>query len=379
MENHHQSESLSLYILHKTPGIGQERMLILLRHFGSAQASLTASREQLLASGLSPRDADAIYAQYTLSCSDDVFALDWATYSTQGIDVVSIVDPRYPDKLHGLTSAPALLYFRGSLNLLDESSVAVVGSRKFTQYGQQSAMRLSYDLAAAGIVIVSGLALGIDAIAHKATLESRTAGHAHARTIAVLGGGIDDSAIAPRAHYALAHDIISAGGALISIFTPGTAPNKGTFPARNALMALMTDATLIIEAAHKSGTLITADLARDFEKPVFAVPGSIFSSSGVGSNQLISSGHAQLIQSADDVLRVLNIPSSENHHTDSYVPQTEEESIIYALLQEYPNGVSIDKIVRESTLEGGIVSSTLVMLEIDGVIVSLAGGHYTLR
>ncbi len=379
-EKIHHSEIL--HALHKVPSIGQEKILRLLKYFPSPEKVWNAPDAELLRAGLSENDVTAIdLFQKNLKQRKLTPEALWEKYKNQGIGIISITDKEYPSKILQEKNAPAILYYRGDIAITQKPCVAVVGSRKFTTYGKQSASRLSYDLATYGLHIVSGLALGIDGIAHHASLEAArdATPNAYGKAIAVLGGGIDDQTIAPRAHTKLAHDIITSGGLLLSTFAPGVTPNKGTFPARNATMVMLSDAVLIIEAAKSSGTLITAQMAHKTNKKIFAVPGSIFTPSSVGSNHLIASNRATLAQSANDIAQALGVSNSKKKSATTYTPETSQEKAIYETLLKHPNGVLIDKIVRETTLEGAVVSSTLVMMEIQGVTIHLGGGQYALH
>jgi DNA processing protein len=379
-------QSALLYTLHCIPGIGQEKLSRLLRHFENVESIWNACDEEFLSAKISSGDIAAIRAyQENLTATDQSPELLWKKYADQGIHITSILDKDYPQKLRENDNAPVILYYRGDIRIAHEKSVAIVGSRKFTTYGKQAAIRMSFDLATYGIHIISGLALGIDSIAHRATIEAihETSKDGErnketGKTIAVLGGGIDDTTIAPRTHYGLAHDIINTGGVLLSAFAPGTKPSKGTFPARNAVMVILSDATLIVEAQKKSGTLITAEIATEATKKLFAVPGSIFTPSGVGSNQLIASGAATLAQSAQDIANHIGVHHTKNK-PKTYTPASPEQKKVYETLLKYPDGALIDKIVRETTLEGAVVSSTLVMMEIEGVATHLGGGQYAVR
>src|SRR3989338_8213560 len=181
--------------------------------------------------------------------------------------------------LKEIPDAPMILFTRGNYDWADKPLIAIVGTRKFTSYGEQVAERLATDLARAGYVVVSGLAFGIDSIAHKAALE------AGCETLAILGGGIDEASVPPQSHLPLARAGVNSG-ALISEYAPGTKPSEGTFPARDRIIAGMTLGTIIIEAPEKSGALITARLALDYNREVFAVPGSIFSRVSPGPKKL---------------------------------------------------------------------------------------------
>jgi len=372
------NEHVSAHALSTVPGIGAQKLDLLFKHFSSYQSAWESSSKQLLHSGLSQKLTNAlIQARCDTSLQKEKELLD-----KNQITVIMYTDKYFPNTLKETEDHIPLLYVRGNPNILNQPSVAIVGSRKFSPYGQQAASRLAFDLAQAGVQIVSGLALGIDGLAHKGSIEACTIDESAGKTIAVLGGGIDDATIAPRTHLNLARSIIAAGGSLISTYPPGTSPNKGTFPARNAIMASLSKATLVIEAAKDSGTLITAQYAHERNKHVFAVPGSIFAPESVGTHELIASGKAKIMCQASDVLQTLNVNEKmPQQHKSSQVsaPQDPEHAKIFTVLQDNSSGLSIDKIIRLTTLKGATVSQALVIMEIDGIVMHLGGGMYSLK
>ncbi|OGI40222.1 MAG: DNA protecting protein DprA, partial [Candidatus Moranbacteria bacterium RIFOXYB1_FULL_44_23] len=257
---------------------------------------------------------------------------------------------------------------RGNLEILKNKSIAVVGSRKFTEYGQRTTQNLCRDLVRAGLTIVSGLALGIDAIAHRATLA------AEGSTIAVLGTGIDDDTIYPRDNFNLAKDILAKGGTLLTEYPPHTPSLKQNFPARNRIMAGLTLGTLVIEAALDSGSLITAGFALEAGREVFAVPGSIFSPQSAGANFLIKSG-AKLVESATDVLQELNLAERDQPKLQKiYEPKTREEEKVWNTLSSDP--LHVDRLVKLTRLNPATIGSTLATLEIEGVVRNIGGQNY---
>ncbi len=284
---------------------------------------------------------------------------------------VGIITPSsqfYPPQLKEIPSAPAVIYGRGNLEILKNKSIAVVGSRKFTEYGQRTTQNLCRDLVRAGLTIVSGLALGIDAIAHRATLA------AEGSTIAVLGTGIDDDTIYPRDNFNLAKDILAKGGTLLTEYPPHTPSLKQNFPARNRIMAGLTLGTLVIEAALDSGSLITAGFALEAGREVFAVPGSIFSPQSAGANFLIKSG-AKLVESATDVLQELNLAERDQPKLQKiYEPKTREEEKVWNTLSSDP--LHVDRLVKLTRLNPATIGSTLATLEIEGVVRNIGGQNY---
>lgn len=274
----------------------------------------------------------------------------------------------YPKLLKEIYKPPAL-YIRGEFKPSDEFSLAVVGTRRLTSYGQQVAPQIVYDLAKAGLTIVSGLAVGIDTLAHQAALEAK------GRTIAVLGSGIDDKSIYPFCNKKLAQKIIQSG-ALISEFEPGTPPLAQHFPSRNRIISGLSLGVLVIEAGFRSGALITARCALDQDREVFAIPGSIFSEKSQGPNNLIKMG-AKMVIEANDILEELNLSQTiEFIETKKIVPETVEEAKILKLLSHEP--IHIDQLTKQVNLNVSQVNSAIIMMEMKGMIRNLGGMNYVL-
>ena len=219
-------------------------------------------------------------------------------------------DTTYPARLKPLQRAPDTLYIRGTLPSADALCLAVVGTRKASLYGRSITQRLAGATARAGVIIISGMALGIDAVAHTAALEANTP------TVAVLGGGVDDESIYPRTNLMLAHEILKNGGALVSEQPPGTQPFGYHFPERNRIIAGLAHAVLVTEGTIKSGSLITAKIALEYGRDVFACPHNIFTTRGEGPNYLIQHG-AYPIWGADNLLEALHLTpqTTRQHHT----------------------------------------------------------------
>lgn len=285
------------------------------------------------------------------------------------IDAITIKDKNYPRLLKEIPDAPALLYIKGQFEPRDELAISVVGSRRFTSYGARATEKIVGPLAEAGITIVSGLALGIDALAHQATLN------AHGRTIAILGNGLDH--IYPETNKHLADKIIENGGALVSEFPIGTPSFRYNFPFRNRIIAGLALGTLVVEAAPISGSLITARAALDYNREVFAVPGDIFRDVSEGPNNLIKMG-AKVATSADDIINELNIEvKTKQASAKQIMPDTKEEAIILGVLKD--KTVQVDKIVELTKLDIIKVNQTLVMMEMKGKIRNLGGNQYVIN
>jgi len=284
------------------------------------------------------------------------------------IKVLIFPDKEYPKLLKEIADPPGLLYLRGKLLPEDEISLAVVGSRKYTDYGARAVEEIVYPLSKNKLTIVSGLALGIDALAHRAALEAK------GRTIAVLGCGLDQ--IYPSSNIHLADKILSTGGAIISEFPLGMPAMKYNFPIRNRIIAGMSLGTLIVEGAAESGSLITASAAIEYNREVFAIPGSIFSENSQAPNHLIQMG-AKLVSSAEDILGELNIEGKFNQvKVQTVIPDSKEEEILLNLLKK---PALVDNLIRQSKMEPALVNSTLIMLEMKGKITNLGGTSYVIR
>ena len=270
----------------------------------------------------------------------------------------------FPIRLTEIPKPPEKLYYRGTLPNWDEYVfLAVVGSRNYTSYGRDVAEKLIASLAGHPVVIVSGLALGTDALAHKSALSHGI------KTIAVPGSGLDDSVIAPRTNYALAQDILTAGGALLSEFDPKFKATPWAFPQRNRIMAGLCHATLIIEAGEKSGTLITAKIANDYGRDVLSVPGSIFSETSRGTNKLLHQG-AIPITCVEDLHEALGLKNESKQAELPLDNFTEKELLILRALREPKNR---DALTTELDLPIHEIDITLSMLEIKGAVKEEAG------
>jgi DNA processing protein len=274
---------------------------------------------------------------------------------------------QYPAHLLEITYPPKQLFYIGEPPENYLPAVTIVGARKLTNYGKDVTYRLAYDLAKAGITVVSGLALGADGVAHRAALD------ADGRTIAVLAGGLDS--IHPASHRNLAIDILQKGGTLISEYEPGTPSLKQHFIARNRIVAALSDMVIITEAAEASGSLITARFAIEQNKLVGAVPGNITSSMSTGTNNLIKTG-ANPITSAQDVLDCLGVAMKEVERAE-VMGDTKEEQIIIDLMKAGESDLELIQI--KSHLDPVLFSQTITMLEINGKIRPLGAAHWALK
>jgi len=282
----------------------------------------------------------------------------------KGIKILTIGDKDYPKLLKEIADPPFLLYIKGEIKSQDDFSLAVVGSRRPTSYGREVTESLTRALVFEGFTVVSGMARGIDSVAHKTVLE------AGGRTIAVLGSGID--VIYPPENEKL-YEEIAQNGAVVSEFPPGTQPVPYNFPQRNRIIAGLSLGVLVTEAAEKSGALITAGFAGEAGREVFAVPGPIYSKLSAGTSGLIKDG-AKLVYKVQDILEELGLEQKvlENLRDTKVGPDSGEMKMILQLLQDEPKHV--DEIIKETRLSASKVSSTLSMMELSGFVKNLGGG-----
>lgn len=391
--------------LAELPGLGNPSKLALLRHFGSPEDIFLADREELLLA------EDVPPAQAELALNRDLSAADRILADCQRLNlrILTIQDAEYPRRLKNIFDPPLLLYVRGRLPAMDEeAAVAVVGTRKCTPYGIASAERLSQELSACGAVVVTGLARGVDSAAARGALR------AGGRVVGVTGSGLD--VVYPPENRDL-YDDVAAAGALISEYPPGSEPDRRHFPARNRIMSGLSVAALVVEAPARSGALITAGLALDQGRDVYAVPGPVGAPASVGCNRLIRDG-AGLAAEGWDILRdyearfpgklrpaeeipawtplptrrrsVPKPPPEPAPETEAPVEEAPKEALrtvgpegltddqitlLRALEPEEP--IQVDDLIQTTGIPARRVSSALTMLEIDGMVRQHSGKRYT--
>ena len=352
-----------LNALNKITGIGPQKMSSLMSYFKNSQRIWEANKSELAASGLNETLLENIVKERNLIDPEK----EWDLLEKENIRVISISNKDYPALLREIHNPPFLIYMRGSVRCFSQPMIAIVGSRKCTSYGKQVAYSISKDLALAGITVVSGLALGIDAIAHHGALDGK------GLTAAVLGSSIEKSGITPHTNSLLGEEIIRSEGILLSEYPLYTPPSPGTFPARNRLMAGMSIGTIVIEAAQESGSLITANHALENNREVFAVPGPIFSPQSYGTNSLIKRG-AKIVTGVQDILEEFSLKQAIEQPYSPPEASTEEEKHIFSLLSTEP--LHIDRIIKLSKLETSTTLSTLAMMEMQGMIKDIGGSNY---
>jgi len=345
------------------PGIGRVRLTQLENYFGNLEDAWIAPPADLRQAGLDSNSIHAITSwRPKISLEAEMEKLD-----RYGVKAFTWHDPGYPSRLKEIYDYPPILYIRGSLLPEDEWCLAVVGTRRATVYGRQVTEEIVADLAQNKITIVSGLAKGIDSVAHHSALE------AGGRSIAVFGCGLD--IVYPSENANLARSIIQQG-ALISEYPLGTRPKADNFPRRNRIMSGLSLGVLITEAGETSGAMITAHLALEQNREVFAIPGSILSPASRGTNRLIQEG-AKLVRDYTDILEELNLTAvAHQMEMKEVIPSSDTESLLLKQLSAEPS--HIDEVCRSSGLPMSTVSSTLAMMELKGLVKQVGAMNYVL-
>ena len=346
----------------RVPGLGSVRIGRLESHFGSLENAWKASKGDFRAAGMDSKTMESVAAGRVEIDPD----AEIERMAEAGIYGVTWNDPRYPPRLKETSDPPPVLFLRGEISPTDEKAVAVVGTRKATAYGKDAAQSLTSELASQGVTIVSGMARGIDAVAHRAALD------AGGRTIAVFGCGLDT--VYPPEHRKLAEDIAQSG-ALVSEHPLGEGPKAGHFPQRNRIISGMSLGILVVEAPLQSGALWTVRHALDQNRDVFCVPGSIFSPSSKATNALIQEG-AKLVSGCEDILEELNL-NVVSHQLEMRQVLQPEDGVEADLLGHVGyEPVHIDEIRRIAQLPIAEVSSSLAMMELKGLVRQVGSMHY---
>jgi DNA processing protein len=360
--------------LNMTPGIGPRAAARLLERFGSAEGVYAALRAELERLRLKPEAVESI----VLRDRHEAAGRELERVREQGADVLVLDDGTYPALLREIADPPITLYVKGDwAACFDYPCVAVVGSRRASTYGQNVAVMLARDLASRGVCVVSGLARGIDAAAHRGALE------AGGRTVAVLGTGVDE--VYPRDHKKLAEEILAKNGAIVSQFPLGTPPIPENFPYRNRIISGLSLGVVLVEAAENSGSLITARLAMEQNREVYAVPGNITSRNSFGTNYLIKGAGAKLVQQWQDVAAELPPeiaarllppepkPKGKRAGAERLPPDLpERERAVFRLLST-DEPVHIDALAEASGTGVAELTGTLLSLEMRELIRQLPG------
>ncbi|WP_447599273.1 DNA-processing protein DprA [Nitrospira sp. Nam80] len=361
------------FVLRAVTGVGDATMLTLVQALGSPQSVLEASEETLVQLGCRQSLAQAIRSSLPANMERRIDR-ELQVLDRLGVTVLAYSDEAYPSRLRAIADPPPLLYVSGRMVAADQYAVAIVGSRRASHAGRLFTEELSRELASAGFSIISGLALGIDAAAHRGAIEAR------GRTIAVSGCGIERTY--PSVHARLRHDIEQCG-AVLSELPVGAAPHSYHFPRRNRIISGLALGVIVTEAALNSGSLITARLAADQGREVFAVPGMVKSETSRGPNALIKEG-AKLVESGNDVIDELISQVDEvfkerlrmRHIPAPHSPQCfgNEETLVYDALSCEPQ--SMDAVIRKTGLTSSQVTTALLTLELKNCIRQLPGNQY---
>ncbi len=366
-----EDEKLYQVALNLIPKIGDVNSKILISYCGSAKGIFHSKKAQLLKiPNIGKKIADAITNQAVLSESEKILL----TCEKQEIKIKHYTDSDYPARLKQIADSPNILYLKGSGIILPDRTVAIVGTRNATMYGKDMSAKIASACKSLNATLISGLAYGVDIHAHRAGLA------ANVPNIAVLAGGLDS--IYPSAHKKTAEEI-QENGLLISENPPGTQAQAHFFPARNRIIAGLSDAVVVVEAAIKGGALITANIADSYDKPVFAVPGDLDHQYSEGCNYLIRNQKAYIYTGAEDLIYHLNwdidgrAPKPSDKKT---LPQglNEDETKICELLLRTAEGVAIDELAWKSQISINKLASILLTLEFQGTVKSLPGKKYQL-
>ena len=366
------SELLYQLALTEVPQVGCVHAKILAQQFGSAENIFKAKQQQLeKIEGIGGIRAKSIKAFSDFSKAEEEILF----IEKYKIRPLFLTDKNYPQRLLNCYDSPTLLFYKGTADLNVLKIVAIIGTRNHTDYGKQATEKLVKDLSAQNVLVVSGMAFGIDAIAHKAAFKNDLP------TVGVLGHGLDQ--IYPPEHSNLAKDMLKQGGGLLTEFRSNTKPDKHNFPTRNRIVAGMSDAAIVIETGIKGGSMITAELANGYNKDVFAIPGKITDHKSAGCNYLIKTNKAMLLTDAQELVEVMgweekSQKSGVRNQKELFIELSKDEKIIVDILRE-KEFVAIDEINFKSGLSSSAVAAAILNLELQGVVVSLPGKMYRLN
>lgn len=351
------------------PNIGPVQAKILLQHC-EAEEIFHAKKTYLeKIEGIGPVRAESIkkFNQFSVAEEEIKFIEKYK------IKPLFLTDEDYPQRLLNCYDSPTLLFYRGDADLNTAKMVAIIGTRSYTDYAKQVTEKLVKELSAQNVTVVSGLAFGVDAIAHKSAVKNDLP------TIGVLGHGLDK--IYPAEHTNLAKDMIKNNGGLLTEFRSKTKPDKHNFPSRNRIVAGMSDAIIIIETDIKGGSMITAELANGYNKDVFAFPGKVTDIKSAGCNYLIKTNKAMLLTDAQELIEIMGWEDVKKTNwkkqKELFIELSADEKIIIGILKE-KDTVSIDEINLQSGLSSSAVAAGILNLELQNVILSLPGKLYQL-
>lgn len=363
-----QSDLLYQIALTLVPNIGDVRAKALLEVFGDASSVFKAPKKQLEnIEGIGTIAANSVkhFNDFKI-CEEEI-----AFIEKNKITPLFIKDENYPQRLLNCYDSPTLLYYKGNADLNTQKIISIVGTRNNSDYGKATCENLIKELAEENVLIISGLAFGIDTIAHKASLKNNL------KTVGVMAHGLDK--IYPAQNKSLAKEMLSHGG-LLTDFMSGTNPDRQNFPSRNRIVAGSCDALIVIESSVKGGSLITAEIANGYNKDVFAIPGRVNDLRSEGCNYLIRSNKSLLITCADDLLHIMNwkeAPKKAKQQRELFIELTPEEKIITDILAQQ-DSIQIDQLYFKSGLSSSAVANALLMLEMQGVVSSHPGKVFKL-
>lgn len=365
-----QNELLYQIALTLVPNIGDVRAKALINHFGEASAVFHASKKALEAiEELGPKAKNSILQFKDFSRAEEEVEF----IKKYKITPLFLTDKNYPQRLLNSYDSPALLYYKGNADLNHSKIVAIVGTRNHNDYGKIITEKLTSDLANEDVLIVSGLAFGIDSIAHKSALKNNI------KTVGVLAHGLDR--VYPAQNTTLAKQMISSGG-LLTEFKNNTNPDKQNFPGRNRIVAGISDAIVVIESGIKGGSLITAELANGYNKDVFAFPGRAGDTKSEGCNYLIRNNKATLITSAQELIESMGWKKAQKpalkKQRELFIELSPEEKLVIDILQAQEQ-VHIDELHFKSKLSSSAIAQALLMLEMQGIVFSLPGKMYKMN
>jgi DNA processing protein len=362
------AELLYQIALTMVPNIGPVQAKILLEHFKKPEQIFKASRKELEnLDGIGTVKANSIktFAEFEAAEKEAAFAEKYK------ITTLFVQDKKYPQRLLNCYDSPILLYYRGNADLNASKIINIIGTRNHTEYGKQVTEQLVDDLRNVQVTIVSGLAYGIDAIAHKSAVRNQLP------TVGVLAHGLD--MIYPAHHTGLAKQMLLNGG-LLTELRKETAPDRHNFPRRNRIVAGLADATIVIETAVKGGSMITAELANGYNRDVFAFPGKVTDQKSAGCNYLIKNNKAILLENCEQLVDTLGWnqkKAKRKEQKELFFSLSEEEKVLFDILKE-KDTVQIDEIYLKSGLSSSSVAAAILNLEFQNIVASLPGKMYKL-
>ena len=345
-------------------GIGAAKVSALHDHFGDLALAWQANQSDLKHIGFDQRTINSFFKTRAAINLDDRMA----ELEKMGVKLLCWDSADYPPLLRGIPVSPPTIYIKGTLTEIDRWAIAIVGTRRVTTYGRQMTAQIAQKLVNHSVTIVSGLARGVDSVAHEVAVDGG------GRTVAVLGSGID--CIYPPENRRLAERIADGRGAVISEYALGVQPEAKNFPPRNRIISALSLGTVVIEAGERSGALITAKFARDQGREVYALPGNVTNRNSIGTNRLIQQG-AKLLTNADEILEDLQLDrAAEQQTVQLALPDSAEEAALIPHLVTTP--IHVDELSRLSGMPAALVSSTLTLMELKGVVRQVGGMQYVL-